>query len=59
MKEFNEWMARIGNIYYANNELMEKAFDKIHQGKLIQALQRLGIPQKMIKVLQTFYDNPR
>jgi len=31
MKEFNEWMARIGNIYYADNELMEKAFDKIEQ----------------------------
>jgi len=31
MKEFNDWMARIGNIYYANNELMEKAFDKIEQ----------------------------
>ena len=31
MKEFNEWMARIGNIYYANNELMEKAFDKIEE----------------------------
>ena len=31
MKDFNEWMARIGNIYYANNELMEKAFDKIEQ----------------------------
>ena len=31
MKEFNEWMARIGNIYYANNELMEKAFYKIEQ----------------------------
>ena len=31
MKEFDEWMARIGNIYYANNELMEKAFDKIEQ----------------------------
>jgi len=31
MKEFNEWMASICNIYYANNELMEKAFDKIEQ----------------------------
>ena len=31
IKEFNEWMASIGNIYYANNELMEKAFDKIEQ----------------------------
>tara|TARA_R100000995_G_C3428718_1_gene97470 strand:- start:53 stop:160 length:108 start_codon:yes stop_codon:yes gene_type:complete len=35
MKEFNEWMARIGNIYYANNELMEKAFDKIEQHEKI------------------------
>jgi len=24
-------MASIGNVYYANNELMEKAFDKIEQ----------------------------
>ena len=31
MKEFNEWMANIGNIYYANNILMEKAFEKIEQ----------------------------
>ena len=30
-QKFNEWMASIGNIYYANNELMEKAFDKIEQ----------------------------
>jgi len=29
--KFNEWMASIGSIYYANNELMEKAFDKIEQ----------------------------
>ena len=35
MKEFNEWMQRIGNIYYANNELMEKAFDKIEQNEKI------------------------
>ena len=26
-KEFNEWMASIGNIYYANNELMSQAFE--------------------------------
>jgi hypothetical protein len=31
IKEFNEWMASIGSVYYANNELMEKAFDKIEQ----------------------------
>jgi len=35
MKEFNEWMQRIGNIYYANNELMEKAFDKIEQNEKV------------------------
>tara|TARA_B100000900_G_scaffold412344_1_gene433933 strand:+ start:1153 stop:1263 length:111 start_codon:yes stop_codon:yes gene_type:complete len=31
IQDFNEWMQRIGNIYYANNELMEKAFDKIEE----------------------------
>ena len=30
-KEFNEWMASIVNIYYANNELMSQAYDKIEQ----------------------------
>ena len=30
-KEFNEWMANIGNIYYANNELMSQAYDKIEE----------------------------
>ena len=29
MKEFNEWMASIGNIYYADNLLMSQAFEKI------------------------------
>ena len=29
--DFNEWMASIGNIYYANNELMSQAYDKIEQ----------------------------
>ena len=30
-QKFNEWMAKIGNIYYANNELMSQAYDKIEQ----------------------------
>jgi hypothetical protein len=30
-QKFNEWMASIGNIYYADNKLMEKAFDKIEK----------------------------
>mgnify|MGYP000306268086 FL=1 len=28
-KEFNEWMASIGNIYYADNRLMSQAFEKL------------------------------
>jgi|TARA_B100001094_G_C18010645_1_gene709918 hypothetical protein len=30
-KDFNEWMASIGNIYYANDNLMAQAFEKIDQ----------------------------
>ena len=30
-KDFNEWMASIGNIYYANDNLMSRAFEKIDQ----------------------------
>ena len=34
-KEFNEWMAYIGNVYYAQNELMEKAFEKFSFGMIL------------------------
>jgi hypothetical protein len=30
-QNFNEWMASIGNVYYANDNLMAKAFEKIDQ----------------------------
>jgi hypothetical protein len=30
-KDFNEWMASIGNIYYANDNLMSRAFEKIDE----------------------------
>jgi len=30
-KKFNEWMASIGNIYYSNNEMMDRAFEKINE----------------------------
>ncbi len=30
-KDFNEWMASIGNKYNANDNLMAKAFEKIDQ----------------------------
>ena len=34
-QKFNEWMASIGNIYYANNELMSQAFEKIEENEEI------------------------
>ena len=34
-KEFNEWMASIGNIYYADNELMSLAFEKLESNEKI------------------------
>ena len=37
----------------------EKAFDKVDQEKLLEAMQRLGLPKKMINVLASFYVNPR
>lgn len=29
-EKFNEWMKRMGNIYYSDNENMCNAFDKIN-----------------------------
>ena len=37
----------------------EKAFDKIHQGKLLEALRRIGIPEKMARVIESMYRAPR
>jgi|TARA_R100000951_G_scaffold40587_1_gene34345 hypothetical protein len=31
IKDFNEWMASIGNIYYADNKLMSQAFEKLEE----------------------------
>jgi hypothetical protein len=30
-QKFNEWMAKIGNIHYANDNLMAKAFKIIEE----------------------------
>ncbi len=30
-QEFNEWMAKIGNIYYSNDNLMARAFRTIEE----------------------------
>ena len=38
---------------------MEKAFDKVDQEKLLEAMKRLGLPDKMLKVLASFYVNPQ
>ncbi len=32
---FNEWMANIGNIYYADNNLMSQAFEKLNNNEEI------------------------
>ena len=30
----------------------EEAFEKIHQGRLLDALRRIGIPSKMVRVIE-------
>ena len=37
----------------------EKAFDKIHQGRLLDALRRIGIPLKMVRVIEATNRNPK
>ena len=36
----------------------EKAFDKIHQRRLLDALKRVGIPLNMVRVIEAMYRNP-
>ena len=37
----------------------EKAFDKIHQGRLLDALRRIGIPLKVVRVIEAISRNPK
>ena len=37
----------------------EKAFDKIHQGRLLDALKRIGIPLKVVRVIEAIYRCPK
>ena len=37
----------------------EKAFDKVFQDELINAIRRMNIPEEMLEALKTFYNNPR
>ena len=32
-----------------------KTFDKIHQGRLLDALKRIGVPLKMVRVIEAIY----
>tara|TARA_R110002167_G_scaffold126000_1_gene306582 strand:+ start:551 stop:661 length:111 start_codon:yes stop_codon:yes gene_type:complete len=34
-QDFNKWMASIGNIYYADNEQMSNAFEKLEDNEKI------------------------
>ena len=37
----------------------EKAFDKIDHGRLLEALERLGVPSKMLSLIGTIYREPK
>ena len=37
----------------------EKAFDKVHQGRLVDALKRIGIPMKVVRVIEAIYRSPK
>ena len=37
----------------------EKAFDRVRQDKLLEALERLEVDQKMIKAIQSLYNKPQ
>ena len=36
----------------------EKAFDKVDQENLIEAMQRLAAPEKVVRILESLYVNP-
>ena len=37
----------------------EKAFDKIDHEELIKAIERFNIPEKIVRIIKAFYDNPK
>ena len=37
----------------------EKAFDEIDHEELIKAIKRLNLPDKIIRVIKSFYENPK
>ena len=47
-KEFNEWMAKIGNIYYANDNSMARAFNIIEQNEEVTDLSKDSEKKEML-----------
>ena len=37
----------------------EKALDNIHQGKLLSPLRRIGLPDKVVRVIEAIYRSPK
>lgn len=37
----------------------EKVFDKIHQGKLLSAFRRIGILDKVVRIVEAIYRSPK
>ena len=36
----------------------EKAFDRVYHGKLLESLRRIRIPEKIVKAVESIYENP-
>jgi hypothetical protein len=37
----------------------EKAFDKIDQGRMMQAIKRLGVPEHITAIIENIYREPK
>lgn len=53
IEQCTEWQRQL----YINFVDFEKAFDSIHRDSLWKILRSYGIPQKIVQIIQSFYDN--
>ena len=37
----------------------QKVVDKVHQGRLLDALRRIGIPDKVLRVIEALFRSPK
>ena len=51
IEQANEWQATV----YVNFIDFEKAFDSVHRYSLWIIMQKYGIPEKIIRIIQLFY----